>query len=88
MKVLVVDDSATVREELEAMLSEITEPKNIIQAKDALEATSSFHELNPYVVKRHIRIPAGNGIDVLQQIGKGDRPPLAIVLTNYPYLNQ
>ena len=85
MKVLIVDDSAIVRERLKTMLSEIVEPENISQAKDPFEAIRSFHKLNPEVVILDIRMPGGSGIDVLQEIKKETTPPLVIVLTNYPY---
>jgi len=85
MKVLIVDDSALVRERLKAMLSEITELEDISQARDSLEAISSFQKLNPEVVILDIRMPGGSGIDVLQEIKKSNQPPVVIVLTNYPY---
>jgi len=85
VKVLIVDDSAIIRERLKAMLSEITELENISQARDSLEAISSFQKLNPEVVILDIRMPGGSGIDVLQEIKKGNQPPLVMVLTNYPY---
>ncbi len=85
MKVLIVDDSAIMRERLEAMLSEITELENISQAEDSLEAIRTFEKLHPEVVILDIRMPGGSGIDVLREIKKGAQPPLVIVLTNYPY---
>lgn len=85
MKVLIVDDSAIVRERLKAMLSEITELEDISQARDSLEAISSFQKLNPEVVILDIRMPGGSGIDVLKKIKKSIQPPVVIVLTNYPY---
>jgi len=85
MKVLIVDDSAIVRERLKAMLSEITELENVSQARDSLEAISSFQKLNPEVVILDIRMPGGSGIDVLQEIKKSNQPPVVIVLTNYSY---
>ena len=85
MKVLIVDDSEVVRERLKAMLSEVTELKNINQAEDVPEAISSLHKLKPEVVILDIRMPGGSGIDVLQKVKKGNCPPLVIVLTNYPY---
>ena len=85
MKVLIVDDSEVVRERLKAMLSEVTELKNINQAEDVPEAISSFHKLKPEVVILDIRMPGGSGVDVLQEVKKGNCPPLVIVLTNYPY---
>jgi len=85
MKILIVDDSEVVRERLKAMLSEVTELKNINQAEDVPEAISSFQKLNPEVVILDIRLPGGSGIDVLREIKKSNQPPLVIVLTNYPY---
>jgi len=85
MKVLIVDDSAIMRERLKAVLSEITELENISYAEDVPEAISSVQKLNPEVVILDIRMPGGSGIDVLQKVKKSNRPPLVIVLTNYPY---
>ena len=85
MKVLIVDDSTVMRERLKDMLSESTELENITQAKDSLEAISSFEKVNPDVVILDIRMPGGSGIDVLRKIKKSNQPPVVIVLTNYPY---
>ncbi len=85
MKVLIADDSAIMRERLKAMLSEITELENISQATDVLETLNSYQKMNPEVVILDIRMPGGSGIDVLQQVKKATKPPLVIVLTNYPY---
>ena len=85
MKILIADDSDIVRERLRAMLSEITELENISQATDVLETLNSYQTMNPEVVILDIRMPGGSGIDVLQQVKKATKPPLVIVLTNYPY---
>ena len=85
MKVLIVDDSAIVRERLKAMLSEITELEDISQAEDVPEAIRTFEKLHPEVVILDIRMPGGSGIEVLQKMKKGNQSPLVIVLTNYPY---
>jgi len=85
MRVLIADDSTIMRERLKAMISEITELKNISQAEDVLGAINSFQKLNHDAVILDIRMPGGSGIDVLREIKKGAQPPLVIVLTNYPY---
>ena len=85
MKVLIVDDSAIVRERLRAVISKITEAKDISYAEDVPEAISSVQKLNPEVVILDIEMPGGSGIDVLREIKKGNQPPLVVVLTNYPY---
>jgi len=85
MKVFIADDSAVVRERLKEMLSEIPEVKIIGQAEDGLQATNLITKLNPDVVILDIRMPRGNGIDVLQNIKKDNPSLIVIMLTNYPY---
>lgn len=86
MKVLIVDDSAVVRERLKAMLSELEEIEIIGQAQDADEALTSIRKLNPDVVILDIGLPKGNGIDVLQKIKQYKPAPIVIVFTFYSQL--
>lgn len=85
LKVLIVDNSAIVRERIIAMLSEVPKAPTISQAKDSLEAIELLHKLNPELVIMDINIPGGSGIDTLREIKKGNRPPLVIVLTSQSY---
>jgi DNA-binding NarL/FixJ family response regulator len=85
VKVLIVDDSEIMRERIEDMLSESIGLENITQAKDPLEAISSFRKVNHDVVILDIRMSGGSGIDVLRKIKRITHPPVVIVLTNYPY---
>jgi two-component system OmpR family response regulator len=85
MKVLVVDDSAIIRERLIAMLSRIIRAEDISYAEDAPEAMNSIQKLNPDAVILDTRTPGGNGIDVLQEIKRNNQTVPVIVLTDYPY---
>ncbi len=85
MKVLVVDDSALLRERLVSMISELPEIAKIGQAQNATQALNSVQKLNPDVVILDIRLSEGNGIEVLQQIKKENFAPLTIMFTNFPY---
>ena len=85
MKVFIVDDSELMVERLKTMLLELQGLEIVGEARDALEATKSILELKPDAVVLDIRMPGGNGIDVLRNI-KGNNPaPVVIMLTNYPY---
>ncbi len=85
MKVFIVDDSALVRERIIAMISEHPGIEIIGQAKNAQESINSILKLKPDVVILDIRMPGGNGIEVLENIKKNNYAPTTIILTNYPY---
>jgi len=85
MKVLVVDDSALLRERLVSMISELPEVTTIGQAQDSSQALSTVQKLNPDVVILDIRLSEGNGIEILQRIKKKNAAPVTIMFTNYPY---
>jgi DNA-binding NarL/FixJ family response regulator len=85
MKVFIADDSKIVCERLTEMLSEVPEVEIIGQAHKALEAMQSIEKMKPDAVILDIRMPGGNGIDVLREIKKEKKAPVVIMLTNYPY---
>jgi len=85
MKVLIVDDSAVVRERLITMLSELKSVNIVNQAEGPLEAKNAIQKLKPDAVILDIRMPGGNGIDVLEKIKKDKPSTVVIIFTNYPY---
>ncbi len=85
MRVLIVDDSAVVRERLTTLLSEVETVEVVGHAETIHEATTSLQQLNPDAVILDIRLADGSGIDVLTYIQQ-HRPTLKVImLTNYPY---
>ncbi len=85
MKVFIVDDSEVIRERLASMLSEITGVKIAGYAKDKDEALKLILKSEAQVLILDIRIPGGNGINVLNKIKKENPSLIVIMLTNYPY---
>ena len=85
MKVLIADDSGEVRERIKILLSEVGAVEMIGEAENAQQAIDHIRQQIPDVVILDIRMPGGNGIDVLREIEKKDRLPVVIMLTNYPY---
>jgi len=85
MRVFIVDDSDLLRQRLGALLSQMQGIEVVGEARDALEATKLILNLKPEVVILDIRMPAGSGIDVLQNIKRATPAPKVIMLTNYPY---
>jgi DNA-binding NarL/FixJ family response regulator len=85
IKVFIVDDSLIVREHLVTMLDELAGIEIVGQAENVAEAISGIRILQPDVVILDIRMPDGNGIDVLRHVKQDEVGPMVIVLTNYPY---
>jgi DNA-binding NarL/FixJ family response regulator len=85
LKVFIADDSTFIREQLPAMLSEISGVEVVGQADDGAEALDSIRTLNPDVVILDIRMPRKTGIVVLKELKKDKPAPIVIMLTNYPY---
>jgi DNA-binding NarL/FixJ family response regulator len=85
LTVFITDDSATIRERLVTMALDLPEIAVVGQAQDAPEALDAIRRTRPDVVITDIRMPGGNGIDVLRQLKKMKPAPKVIMLTNYAY---
>ncbi|CAK06185.1 chemotaxis response regulator protein-glutamate methylesterase [Rhizobium leguminosarum] len=80
-RVLVVDDSATMRGLITAVLSSDPEVNVIGQAGDALEAREAIKRLNPDVLTLDIEMPNMNGLDFLEKIMTLRPMPVIMVST-------
>jgi two-component system response regulator DevR len=83
MKVLVVDDSISIRERLIVMLGEIENVEVVGQTQDVSEAITMIRALRPAVVVLDIGLAEGNGFDVLQALQQEAINPVVVMLTNY-----
>lgn len=81
--VLIVDDSAIVRERLCGLLSEQPGVRVAGQASSAAEAWEVFQQCRPAVTVLDIQLPDGTGLDVLCRIKKADSACKVLVLTNH-----
>ncbi len=80
-RVLVVDDSATMRGLITAILSSDPGVNVVGQASDALEARAAIKELNPDVITLDIEMPNMNGLEFLEKIMKLRPMPVIMVST-------
>lgn len=83
--VYIVDDSQAVRERLIAMISELEGTALAGATGDPQEAVRCIRRLRPNAVILDIRMPGMSGIQVLRKIKQDLRPPVVIMLTNYPF---
>lgn len=78
-RVLVVDDSPTMRGLITAVLSADPDVSVVGQAGDALEAREAIKKLNPDVVTLDIEMPNMNGLDFLEKIMRLRPMPVIMV---------
>ena len=78
-RVLVVDDSATMRGLISAVLGADPDIRVVGQAGDALEAREAIKRLNPDVVTLDIEMPNMNGLDFLEKIMRLRPMPVIMV---------
>lgn len=85
MRLFIVDDSSLICERIRAVVSDIKGFEIVGEAVEQSEAIQSINKTNPDVVILDIRLPKGNGIEVLRELKNKDHAPVVIILTNYPY---
>ena len=81
VKVLVVDDSATMRSLISAVLRRDPEITVIGQAGDPLEAREAIKRLNPDVITLDVEMPNMNGLAFLDKIMRLRPMPVVMVST-------
>jgi DNA-binding NarL/FixJ family response regulator len=85
MNVYIVDDSALLRDRLKTMLLTSTGIEIAGEADNPHDAVEGILRLHPDVVILDIRMPGGNGIDVIEKVKEKGSLPTLIVFTNYPH---
>ena len=83
LKVVICDDSATIRERLVTMMLDLPEVDVVGQGEDAPGSLDTIRRMRPDVVILDIRMPGGSGIEVLREVKKLSPAPSVIMLTNY-----
>ncbi len=81
-RVLIVDDSATMRAILQTMLGKEADIDVVGTAANAAEARERIKELNPDVITLDIEMPGMNGLDFLAKI-MALRPTPVIIVSGY-----
>jgi DNA-binding NarL/FixJ family response regulator len=82
LSVLVVDDSAIVRQRLRVLLAEGQCVRQVSEAANGAEAWTLFQRLAPDAVLLDIHLPDTSGLEVLRRIKLAAPSCLVIVLTN------
>jgi two-component system chemotaxis response regulator CheB len=81
VRVLIVDDSATMRSLISAVLRRDPEIAVVGTAADPLEARAAIKELNPDVITLDVEMPNMNGLEFLEKIMRLRPMPVVMVST-------
>jgi len=81
VRVLIVDDSATLREGLTTLCSLVSKLEVVGTAGDGVEALEAIRNLRPDVVSLDIRMPKMSGIEVLKAIRRDRLSCTPIILS-------
>ncbi len=79
LRILVVDDSPTMRGLITAVLNADPDVNVVGQAKDAVEARAAIKQLNPDVITLDIEMPNMNGLEFLEKIMRLRPMPVIMV---------
>ena len=85
MRLLIAEDSTTVRERLVSLLSSLEEVTIVGQAENTIETKILIKELNPDVVILDLRMPGGMGIDIIENIKEFNPSIIIMIFTNYHF---
>lgn len=84
LRLLIADDSPELRGRVVEALSERSGIRVVGEADDVLSTLQAIDRLKPDAVLLDLRMPGGNGTEVLRQVGRSPDRPTFIVLTNFP----
>ena len=83
MKILIADDSRIVRDRLTNLLVEVDGIEIVGLAEDAAQAKNMAKTLKPHIAILDVRMPEGNGVEVLRDIKRTNPTSRVIMLTNF-----
>jgi two-component system response regulator DesR len=86
LRILIADDSVSLRNRLGLMVSQITGVGLVRLAGDVLGALAALKDEPVDLAILDIQMPGGSGIDVLREIKQTRASTTVIILTNYPNL--
>ena len=81
IRVLIVDDSATTREAISAILGSASDIEVVGQATDGMEGVELAAQLRPDVITMDINMPRMNGNEATRQIMAFTPTPIVVVTT-------
>jgi len=83
MRIFIADDSLAILDRFVKMVSQIHNAKVVGLASNGEDAITSIQKLKPDLVILDLRMPKGNGFDVIKNIKKNNLSMTELVLTSF-----
>jgi DNA-binding NarL/FixJ family response regulator len=83
MRIFIADDSLAILDRFVKMVSQIHNAKVVGLASNGEDAITSIQKLKPDLVILDLRMPKGNGFDVIKNIKKNKLLTIVLVLTSF-----
>ena len=84
-KLLIVDDSPVVREQIVPMITTIPGIELVGKVGTVAESLDAIKELTPDIIILDLQLPDGNGFEILKFVKESLPRTKVIILTNYPF---
>ncbi|PYP55412.1 MAG: hypothetical protein DMD44_15195 [Gemmatimonadetes bacterium] len=85
IRVFLVEDSSLVRLRLAGMLRDLWDVEQVFEAATVAEARQLLPNAKPHLVVVDMRLPDGDGLEVVAAAKRLTPQPAVVVLTNYGY---
>ena len=83
MRVMVVEDAASVRQRMVAIFGRAEGVEAVAEASTGEDALEMVGDFKPDLITLDLMLPGMSGLDVLERLG--ETKAKIVVLTNYPY---
>lgn len=83
MRLLIVDDSQLLRNRVKDILSKVNAVLEIKEAVNAIDAKKQIRSFKPDIAILDIRMPGGNGIELIHLVKESNAKSKVIILSNY-----
>lgn len=84
LKVVLVDDAPLILSRLQTTIASLEGVDVVGNAENVADALAVIERLRPDAIILDVRLPDGNGLQVLQQVKEDAEGPAVIVLTAHP----
>jgi DNA-binding NarL/FixJ family response regulator len=83
MRILIVDDSAAVRQRLATLLRDVDGVELVAEAEDSRRALTIWRTMSPDLVVLDLDLRGESGLDILTTLKEARESPRVVVLTNH-----